>query len=85
MIPICGEQLLLCSWAFTALEHLPLNIYRYGPVVIKSVTTVTGDGSLLRLSAAAFLSRSSNTSRLNPITAVLTVELDSGGSGDRFS
>lgn len=70
-----------CTQAFA---HL--GIYRYGPVVMKSVTTVTGDGSLLRLSADACLSRSSAMSRLKPpptllppIKAVLEVDVESMG------
>lgn len=61
--------------------------YRYGPVVINSVTTVTGDGSRLRLKADAFLSRSSSVSPVKTAAAgaVLIVELDSNGSGDTFS
>lgn len=53
---------------------------------MKSVTTVTGDGSLLRLTADAFLSRSSSTSLLKPPTAVVVeedmVEVMESGSGD---
>lgn len=49
---------------------------------MKSVTTVTGDGSLLLLTADAFLSRSSSTSLLKPPTAVVVeedmVDMESG-------
>lgn len=69
---------------YTLIHCTPVNhyhIYRYGPVVIKSVTTVTGDGSLLRLKADAILTRSLGIgSMLKPpalITAVLAVDVES--------
>lgn len=75
-------MLLLCI--YTLIHCTPVNhihIYRYGPVVIKSVTTVTGDGSLLRRKADAILRRSSGIgSMLKPpalITAVLAVDVES--------
>lgn len=55
-------------------------------MVIKSVTTVTGDGSLLRRSADARTSLSSSRPLANPLPATLAVLIvdseESSGSGE---